>query len=72
MKKICVVVKKDFVDKYSGLKHKAGEKLTVTDARLREINRSGKYAEYDKKATEAMIADEQKKAAEKAASDPKK
>ena len=71
MKKICIVVKKDFFDKYTGKKHKAGEKLTVTDARLREINRSGKYAEYDKTATEAMIAAE-KKAAEKVAADPKK
>ena len=71
MKKICIVVKKDFFDKYTGKKHKAGEKLTVTDARLREINRSGEYAEYDKVATEAMIATE-KKAAEKVAADPKK
>ena len=71
MKKICIVVKKDFFDKYTGLKHKVGAKLTVTDARLREINRSGKYAEYDKAATEAMIAAE-KKAAEKVAADPKK
>ena len=70
MKKICIVVKKDFFDKYTGKKYKAGEKLTVTDARLREINRSSKYAEYDKAATEAMIAAE-KKAAEKAA-EPKK
>lgn len=71
MKKICIVVKKDFFDKYTGMKHKTGEKLTVTDARLREINRSGKYAEYDKAATEAMIAAE-KKAAEKTAADSKK
>ena len=71
MKKICIVVKKDFFDKYTGLKHKAGAKLTVTDARLREINRFGNYAEYDKAATEAMIAAENK-AAEKTAADPKK
>ena len=71
MKKICIVVKKDFFDKYTGKKHKAGAKLTVTDARLREINRSGNYAEYDKAATEAMIAAE-KKAADKAAIESKK
>ena len=70
MKKICIVVKKDFFDKYTGLKHKAGAKLTVTDARLREINRFCNHAEYDKAATEAMIAAE-KKAAEKA-TEPKK
>ena len=41
MKKINVVVKKAFVDRYTGIKHKEGAKLTVSDARLREIKRSG-------------------------------
>ena len=45
MKKIDVVVKKPFRDRYSGVAHKVGDKLTVTDARLREIKRSGDYVE---------------------------
>ena len=45
MNKINVIVKKDFIDRYTGLKHKAGENLTVTDARFREMKRSGDYVE---------------------------
>lgn len=45
MNKIEVVVKKGFVDRYTGLKHKEGDKLTITDARYREIKRSGAYVE---------------------------
>lgn len=59
MKKINVIVKKPFLDRYTGKKHKEGETLTVSDARLREIKRSGAYVEVVK-------------AADKAASDPKK
>lgn len=47
-----VVVKKDFRDRYSGTMHKPGEKLKITDARLREIRRSGDYVEVVKPATE--------------------
>ena len=47
MKKVNIVVKKEFVDRYAGVKRKPGEKLTVTDARFREIKRSGDYAELD-------------------------
>ncbi len=71
MKKVCIVVKKEFVDRYTGIKHKSGDKLTVTDARFREIKRSGDYAEVDKVATDKLIAAE-KDAAEKAATDPEK
>lgn len=59
MKKINVVVKKPFIDRYTGQKRKEGEKLTVSDDRLREIKRSGAYVEVVKPA-------------ENAASDPKK
>ena len=43
MKKIRVIVKKKFVDKYTGLTHKPGDKLTVSEVRFREIQRSGDY-----------------------------
>lgn len=48
MKKIEVIVKKDFTDKYTGQKRKAGEKHVITDARFREIQRSGDYVEVVK------------------------
>ena len=48
MKKINVVVKKEFLDRYTGIKHKVGAKLTITDARLREIRRSGDYVAVEK------------------------
>ena len=48
MNKINVTVKKPFIDKYTGLKYKAGDKLTVTDARAREMNRFGNYVEREK------------------------
>lgn len=49
-KKISVVVKKEFVDRYTGLKHKPGKKLSVTRERYREILRSGDYVEPEKAA----------------------
>lgn len=51
MKKIKVVVKKAFLDKYTGIKHKEGASLEITDARLREIKRSGDYVEVVKAET---------------------
>lgn len=45
MKNLKVVVKKAFTDRYTGLKHKAGETLTVSEKRYREIKRSGEYVE---------------------------
>lgn len=45
MKKIKVKVKRDFRDKYTGIKHNAGTTMEVTDSRFREINRSGDYLE---------------------------
>ena len=43
MKKIKVVVKKKFTDRYTGIVHKPGDKLTVSEVRFREILRSGDY-----------------------------
>ena len=50
MKTVKVVVKNEFTDRYTGLKHKPGEKLDVTEARYREIQRSGDYVAVDKPA----------------------
>ena len=50
MNKINVVVKKEFLDRYTGQKHKVGDKLVVTGARLLEIKRSGAYVEVQKEA----------------------
>lgn len=43
MKKIHVVVKKGFLDRYTGKRHNPGDKIAVTPDRLREIKRSGDY-----------------------------
>lgn len=43
MKKIKVVVKKKFTDRYTGIVHKPGNKLTVSEVRFREMMRSGDY-----------------------------
>ena len=43
MKKIKVVVKKKFTDRYTGIVHKLGDKLTVSEVRFREMLRSGDY-----------------------------
>ena len=56
MKNVNIIVKKVFIDRYTGKKHKVGEKLTVTDARFREIKRSGDFAELDKTVPEAKAA----------------
>ena len=47
MKKLNVTVKKGFVDRYSGKTHKPGDKLILTDVRVREIKRSGDYVEVN-------------------------
>lgn len=48
MKNVNIIVKKEFLDRYTGRKRKPGEPLTVTDARFREIKRSGDFAELGK------------------------
>lgn len=49
MNKIKVVVKKEFLDRYTGKKHKPGEPLEISEARYYEIKRSGAYVEAVKK-----------------------
>ncbi len=48
MKKVNVVVKKEFIDRYTGEKQTVGKEMTITDARLREIRRSGDYVTVKK------------------------
>lgn len=43
-----VKVKKEFLDRRTGVMHKEGETLTVTAERLREIKRSGDFVEIVK------------------------
>ncbi len=50
MKQINVKVKKPFMDRYTGVKHKEGDILNVSDKRLREIKRSGDFVEVVKEA----------------------
>lgn len=52
-KKINVVVKKKFLDRYTGVTHEPGEKLTITYERFREIKRSGDYVEIEKTEAES-------------------
>lgn len=52
MKQIKTVVKKKFRDRITGVSHKVGDKLTVTDVRFREIKRSGDYVEIETSAKE--------------------
>ena len=47
MKKINVIVKKDFLDLETGLVRKQGRNMTVTDARFLELHRKG-YVEIPK------------------------
>ena len=47
MKQVKVIVKKKFRDRITGVSHKVGDKLTVTDERFREIKRSGDYVEVE-------------------------
>ena len=48
MKMVNVIVKKSYRDIMTGVTHKVGEKLTVTDVRFREINRREKHIEVVK------------------------
>ena len=52
-KKFNVVVKKRFLDRYTGTYRKPGEKMTISEARLREIRRSGDYVEVEPATTTA-------------------
>ena len=48
MKKFNVIVKKAFLDRYTGIKRKEGDRLTITEERFLEIRRSGNYVEIEK------------------------
>lgn len=50
MKQVHVTVTKAFRDRYSGKQHPTGEKLTISDARYREIKRCGDYVQVVKPA----------------------
>ena len=45
MKNVNVVVKKEFLDRYTGKMNKVNDKLTIREDRYREILRSGNYVE---------------------------
>lgn len=60
MKKFNVVVKKAFLDRYTGIKRKEGDRLTISEERYLEIRRSGNYVEIEKapaKVEKAPVAD---------------
>ena len=57
MKKFNVIVKKAFLDRYTGIKHKEGDKLTLSEERYLEIRRSGNYVEIEKAPAKAEKAD---------------
>lgn len=45
MNQVNVIVKVAFRDRYSGKHYKQGDKLTISDARYREIKRCGDYVQ---------------------------
>lgn len=49
MKNIKVTVTNNFRDKYSGLLHKKGDILTVSEERYRELKRAGDYIKAEVK-----------------------
>lgn len=58
MRKINVIVKSKFIDKYTGQIRRPGDRLTITECRFREILRSGNYVEVEKaKKTEETVAE---------------
>ena len=57
MKKFNVIVKKAFLDRYTGIKHKEGDRLTLSEERYLEIRRSGNYVEIEKASAKADKAD---------------
>lgn len=60
MKILDVVVKEDFSapDRYTGIKYKKGTKLKITDARYREIKRSGDFVEVVKQTADPTKKDD--------------
>lgn len=59
-----VVVIREFIDKNTSVRHEIGEKLTVTEERFAELQKSGKYViditdEIGQKETPVVPEDEQ-------------
>lgn len=48
MKDVNVIVKKEFLDRYTGKMNKVNDKLIIREDRYREILRSGDYVEVVK------------------------
>ena len=48
MKNVNVIVKEEFLDRYTGKMRKVNERFTVKEDRYREILRSGNYVEVVK------------------------
>lgn len=51
MKDVNVIVKKEFLDRYTGKTRKVNDRFTVREDRYREIMRSGNYVEVVKDET---------------------
>lgn len=49
---ITVKVKREFLDRYTGIKRKPGDTFAVTESRYLEIKRSGDFVEAVKEAAE--------------------
>lgn len=49
MKQLKVIVKKKFLDRYTGVTHNPGEVLTISEKRYYEIRNTGDYIEVEKK-----------------------
>lgn len=60
MKNVNVIVKKEFLDRYTGKINKVNDKLTVREDRYREILRSGNYVEAVKAETKKADKKESK------------
>lgn len=54
MKNVKVIVKKRFLDRYTGVFHNPGDKLTISEERYREIKRSGDYITVEKEIKETV------------------
>lgn len=44
-KKLKCIVKQDFIDKYTGIMHKAGTEVSLTEERYREIKGKGNFVQ---------------------------
>lgn len=60
MKNVNVIVKKNFLDRYTGKMRKVNDKFTVKEDRYREILRSGDYVEAVAEAKKPEVKKESK------------